>query len=150
MIDDFYHKYGIPTYKERKAQAIKNLETRVTAYRDGITAREHIKYRSVNKQQVFAILCMAAQLPRGLHDPGIRSVHDMANELGASEYQTRKCVRELVNDGMVEVAHCGGIDGDGYPYCYHGFSVTKAGTQMQTYQDADKAMMEEFEEMCAD
>ena len=149
MINDFYHKYGVPTYKERKAEAIKNLEVRVAAYRDGVSAKERIKYRPVNKEQVLAVLCMAAQLPGGWNDPGIRSVHAMANQLGASEYQTRKCVRELVNDGLAQVKHSGGIEEDGYPYCYHGFGITEAAAQTQIYRDAYKAMMEEFSAMCA-
>lgn len=33
---------------------------------------------------------------------------------------------------------------------YHGFAITKAATQTQTYRDADKAMLEEFAAMCAD
>lgn len=148
MIDDFYRAYGVPTYKERKAEAFDKLKSRVAAYR-GENA-EQIQYRPVCKEQVFAVLCMAAQSPGGLYDPGIRSVHDMANQLMASEYQTRKCVRGLVNEGLAVVEHSGGIDDDGYPHCYHGFAITKAATQTQTYRDADKAMLEEFEAMCAD
>lgn len=148
MIDDFYRAYFVPTYKERQAEAFDNLRNRVAAYRG--EEKESIKYRPVSKEQVFAVLCMAAQSPGGLYDPGIRSVHDIANQLMASEYQTRKCVRQLVNDGLAKVEHSGGIDDDGYPHCYHGFAITKAATQTQTYRDADKAMLEEFAAMCAD
>lgn len=146
MIDDFYRKYGIPTYKERKAAAFDNLQDRVASYRG--KQKTPIKYRRVSKDQVLAILCMAAQSPGGLYDPGIRSVHDMANQLMASEYQTRKCVRELVGDGLVKVEHSGGIDEDGYPYCYYGFAITAAAKETQVYRDADKEMLEEFATMC--
>lgn len=97
---------------------------------------EKVETIRVEKEDVFRYLCEAAS-GIGPHT-AIRSISNIASAFGATEYNVRKCIKELVHDCLVERSYDGGIDEVGVVWCYHGFCITEIGYETETYKECEK------------
>lgn len=102
----------------------------------------------VTKDNVFRYLCAesAAITPY----TKLRSVPEMASTFGATQYNVRQCIKALVKDGLVTKAYDGGMDDDGTVFCYHGYTLTKKGTETDIYKECDRRAVEEIQRFLDD
>lgn len=96
---------------------------------------EKVKPIKVTKEEVFEFYC---EQFCNLQGHTVASVRHAANCLCATEYNIRKCVKQLVNDGLLERDYEGGMDDEGMVHCYHGFSLSEKGLQTKTYKRVRK------------
>lgn len=104
---------------------------------------EKVKPIRVTKDDVFRYLCEIAASINPY--PKISSVSRIAGAFAATEYNVRKCIKELTADGLVQRSHDGGME-DGNVWCCHGFGLTKAGYETATYKECDRKAVEEMGE----
>lgn len=104
----------------------------------------------MTKDDLLLDMCKrAATVPMG-YDPNIYSIRELAESLNTSRYRIRKLMKELEADGAVRRSYDGGIDDDGYPHCYHGWSITKKTRESELYKKCDKEAIAEFEQFQRD
>ena len=48
----------------------------------------------------------------------------------------RRCVKKLVEEGLLVKGHEGGCDDEGNPYCYHGYFCTKKAEELDYWKKA--------------
>lgn len=74
----------------------------------------------------------------------------MASNFGATQYNIRRCIKALVEDGLVTKAHDGGMDDDGRVFCCHGYTLTKKGAETDIYKECDRRAKEEIQRFLDD
>lgn len=68
------------------------------------------------------------------------SIPFIAESWGESEYHIKKHMKALKSEGLVKRDHMGGRNENGFPYCFHGWSLTDKGKKTKTYKEClDKA-----------
>lgn len=72
----------------------------------------------------------------------VHSIRHIAKHLEVSQYQVTKHIHRLRKYGLVKRAYDGGIDEDGQPHCYHGWSLTEKGASTKTYKKEYKKDVE--------
>lgn len=103
----------------------------------------------LTKDDLLLYLCKAtAQVPAGGYDPNIYSIPSLAERMGETKYAIRKCMKALEADGLVSKTYEGGIDEDGYPHCYHGWSITRKTRESDLYKKCEKEAYREYAEFC--
>lgn len=101
----------------------------------------------MTKDDLLLWLCkQTAQVPAGGYDPNIYSVPHIARRIGKTKYTIRKLLKELEADGLVHKTHEGGVDEDGYPHCYHGWSITKKACDSELYKKCEKEAYQEYKD----
>lgn len=100
----------------------------------------------MTKDDLLLEMCKrTATVPAGGYDPNIYSIPSLSRSMGETKYAIRKCMKELEADGLVRRAHDGGIDEDGYPHCYHGWSITEKTVNTDLYKRCYKEALEDYE-----
>lgn len=99
----------------------------------------------MTKNDLLLYMCKrAATIPFG-YDPNIYSIPRLSKNLNQTKYSIRKLIKELEADGAVAKTYEGGIDEDGYPHCYHGWSITEQTMKTNMYKQCEKEALEEYE-----
>lgn len=99
---------------------------------------------AVSKDDLFLWLCKeTADIPYG-YDPKIYSVPMMACYLNTTKYSIRKLVKQLETEGLVHKTYIGGMNEDGEIGCYHGWSLSDAARETETYKQCEITALDEF------
>ena len=99
----------------------------------------------MTKGDLLLYMCKkTATIPWG-YDQNIYSIPRLSKELSQTKYSIRKLIKELEADEAVAKTYDGGIDEDGYPHCYHGWSITKKTKNTVMYKQCEKEALEEYE-----
>ena len=104
----------------------------------------------MTKDELLLDMCKRTATVTMGYDPKIYSIPHLARCLNESKYRIRKLMKELEADGAVRRSYDGGIDDDGYPHCYHGWSITKKTYDSELYKKCDKEAIAEFEKFTQD
>ena len=89
---------------------------------------------------------MTAAIPFG-YDPKLYSVSGLSRRLNETKYREKKYMKELEVDGLVKKSYEGGVDGDGRPYCCHGWCITERVECSDMYEQCCKEALKEFEQL---
>lgn len=95
---------------------------------------------------LFALCRMVTAIPFG-YDPKIYSIPGLSRYLNETKYRVRKCMKELEADGLVKKSYEGGVDGEGIPYCYHGWRITERAERTDMYERCRKEAIKELEQV---
>lgn len=97
----------------------------------------------LTKDDLLLYLCKAtAQVPVGGYESNIYSIPSLARRMGETQYSVRKCMKALEADGLVHKTYEGGIDEDGYPHCYHGWSLIQRAMETEMYKHCEKEALD--------
>lgn len=97
----------------------------------------------MNKDELFLTLCReTARVPLGGYEPKLYSIPRLARDSGVSKYRIRQLIKKLEADGMVRKTFEGGIDDEGFPWCIHGWGLTKKACDTDLYKQCDKEASE--------
>ena len=100
----------------------------------------------IDKNELLLDLCKkTAAVPAGGYAPCIYSIPLLSKLTGETKYRIRKLIKELESDGLVTKTYEGGIDEDGYPHCYHGWSITSKTIGTEMYKKCEKEAIEDYE-----
>ena len=102
----------------------------------------------MTKNDLLLYLCRETADISFCYDPKIYSVPNLSRRLNKTKYSIRKLMEELEADGFVRKTHIGGTDEDGYPYCYHGWSITEQTFDSDMYKQCYKEALREYERFC--
>ena len=101
----------------------------------------------MTKTDLLLFLCrMTAAIPFG-YDTKLYSVSDLSGSLNETKYCVRKRMKELEADGLVKKSYEGGVDGEGFPYCCHGWRITERTKCTDMYERYCKEALKEFEQI---
>lgn len=93
----------------------------------------------ITKDDLLLAMCeLTATIPVG-YEYNIYSISVLAKRLNISKHVARKYIKQLEAEGLVCKAYEGGCDEDGYPYCYHGWSITKIAADSDIFKKCYKA-----------
>lgn len=99
----------------------------------------------MTKEDLLLYLCRrTAAVPAGGYDPCIYSIPHLSSYLKETKYHIRKLMKELEADGLVRKTYEGGIDEDGYPHCYHGWSITRKAKETDMYKKCYKEALKDY------
>lgn len=105
----------------------------------------------MEKADLLRTLCKkTASIPAGGYAPNIYSVPTLARATEETKYRIRKLLKELEAEGFVKKTYEGGIDEDGYPHCYHGWSITAKTQKTEMYRECYEEALEEYERFCTE
>lgn len=100
----------------------------------------------MTKDDLLLELCrLTAMVPAGGYSPNIYSIPTLSRRLRETKYRIRKLIKELEADGAVKKTYEGGINDDGYPGCYHGWSITKKTADSDMFKQCYKEALEDYE-----
>lgn len=99
----------------------------------------------MDKNELLLYMCRrTAAIPCG-YDPNIYSIPSLSKNLRETQYRIRKWMKELEADGAVAKTYDGCIDEDGYPRCYHGWSITEQTVKSDMYKQCYKEAIDEYQ-----
>lgn len=99
----------------------------------------------MTKNDLLLYLCKrTAMILVGSYGPCIYSVPHLSRHTGETKYHIRKMLKELEADALVTKTYEGGIDDDGYPHCYHGWSITRKAEETEMYKRCYKEALEDY------
>lgn len=100
---------------------------------------------TITENDVFRKLCETA-VGVCICSP-ILSIPALSRILNTSTYAVRKHIKSLVSKELVALDYDGGIDEDGYPYCYKGYCITDKALETEIYKKENEREMKYIDEL---
>ena len=104
----------------------------------------------MDKNELLLYMCKQTAVIPVAYTLTIYSIPSLSKKLGETQYRIRKLMKQLEADGAVVKTYDGGIDDDGYPRCYHGWSITKQTMESDMYKQCCKEALKEYEHFIRD
>lgn len=105
---------------------------------------------TITENDVFRKLCEIAVrvcICSPILSVPVLSVPALSRILNTSTYAVRKHIKSLVSKELVALNYDGGIDEDGYPYCYKGYCITDKALETEIYKKENEREMKYIDEL---